>query len=362
MNKNNEYVVIMAGGGGTRLWPMSHADKPKQFQPILGGSGSLFQNMYQLLLAQFDADHIYVQVPPKFISLVMEQAPSISIGQILAEPEIRDTGPAFAFAAESIRLRDPDAFVGFYYSDHLIQSEDLFYSALHAGFHAAQTYPDNLVIIGVRPQYAHTGLGYIEMGEKLSETPHGIGVHGVGSFIEKPEKALAEKFVNSGTYLWNTGYKIGRAEHISNMLSTADSIYQKHLPLLADAIRTHDRIKTKSIYTELPKQSFEYSVTEKSGKLLVLPSDMLWSDVGDWDSVHLSLQKDNTDVHTVGVVAEEGSKNALLVSNHRPVVCVGLENIVVVETHDGVLVMSKERSGEMKKALEKLRVLRPSIF
>lgn len=362
MCKANKYVVIMAGGGGTRLWPMSRSEKPKQFQNFFGDR-SLFQTMYELLQKEFSIDHIFVQVPPKFVSFIMEQAHDLPINQILIEPSARDTGPAFAFAAESIRLRDPDALVGFYYSDHLIQSEESFHTSLRQGFNAAEAYPDHLVLIGVHPQYAHTGLGYIGIGDAVSEVSDFGGISKVHRFIEKPDQGTAVELIQSEKYLWNTGYKVARADYISNLLKSTHDAYREYLPTLVEAMRNNDRARTKVIYENLPKNSFEYAVTEKSENLLVLASRMLWSDVGDWDSVHREYTKDaQTDVHTIGVVAEHGSKNTLLISNHRPIVGVGLENIIVVETHDGVLVMSKERSGEMKKALEKLQSLNTQLL
>src|ERR1043166_2298853 len=192
------YAVIMAGGGGTRLWPMSRKAKPKQFHSILG-ERSLLQRMYELLRKDFDARHIFVQIPGEFLPFVQEQLPGIEREQILIEPESRDTGPAFALAAISVLARDQEALVGFYYSDHFIQSDRAFSKAIREGFSAAEKFPGRLVLVGVRPLYPHTGLGYIELGKKAhTSAKH---VYEVRSFIEKPDLKRAKKFSLSKKYL-----------------------------------------------------------------------------------------------------------------------------------------------------------------
>jgi mannose-1-phosphate guanylyltransferase len=355
--KLHRYAVIMAGGSGTRLWPMSRRSKPKQFHSILG-ERSLFQEMYSLLRKDFGADHIFVQIPAEFLSLVQTQIPTIAKSQILIEPEARDTAPAFAFAAASIRMRDPAAFVGFYYSDHFIQSDRAFHRAVQEGFGAAEKCPDHLVLVGVRPLYAHTGLGYIEYG-KRSKTRSGAAYQ-VESFVEKPDLRRAKRFLVSNRYLWNTGYKVARASYILDFMSRSNKTYDKRLPALEDALRSKNRTKIRSVFHTLPRQSFEYAVTEKGHDLLVVVSDMIWSDVGDWDAIHEALlKKGDVSVKTVGRAVDHGSRNTLLISNHRPVIGIGLKDIVIVETRDGVLVMSKHKSKEMKHALEKLRARHP---
>lgn len=355
---SHEYAVIMAGGGGTRLWPVSRQKKPKQFHSILG-ERSLLQKMYALLRKNFDTEHIFIQIPATFMPFIKEQIPEIRPTQILIEPDARDTGPAFAFAAESLRARDPEALVGFYYSDHLVQSERAFHSAVQKGFRAAEKFPNHLILIGVRPLYPHTGLGYIEIGKPVVGNG-GSMMHEVRSFIEKPDLRRAKRFSASERHLWNTGYKIAHAAHIVELLADSHDAYEKHLPALARAINADDPKRIRSAFGALPRRSFEYVATEKARDMLVIASDMVWSDIGDWDAIDEVLMGTGSGtVRMIGSVAEHGSKNTLLVSNHRPIVGVGLTDIIVIETRDGVLVMAKNRSGEMKQALEKLRARHP---
>ena len=351
----HDYAVIMAGGSGTRLWPMSRKEKPKQFQSLLGEQ-SLLQTMYALLRKSFEPDRIFIQIPRHFVPFVKEQIAGISSDRILIEPEARDTGPAFAFAATSLIARDRKAVVGFYYSDHLIQSEKAFHKAVKEGFEVAEHFPDRLVLVGVRPLYPHIGLGYIRLGKKVA----GSGVFEVSSFIEKPDIRRARHFSSSRKYLWNTGYKIGRASRILDLMSHASNAYKKNIPTLVLATARRDDRLIQKTFRSLPKGSFEYLVTEKTQRLLAIPSDMIWSDIGDWEAIHAAMgKKGKNAVHTIGRVAEYGSKGSFLMSNHRPVVGIGLTNIIVVETKHGVLVMSKKRSADFKKALAKLRAQDP---
>ena len=343
----------MAGGEGTRLWPMSSGEKPKQFHSFLGEL-SLLQSMYALLAQSVRKERILVQVSPRLLPLVKKQLPTLSKEQIVVEPEARDTGPAFAFAAASILVRDLNAVIGFYYSDHLIQSEKAFKQTLEQSFRTAEAFPDHLVLVGVQPLYPHTGLGYMELGKSVTRS--GVSAQQVKSFIEKPDRARAKRMTLSKRYLWNTGYKIAPAKHILKMLAESDALYAKHLPQLNDAIQKHNARAMASVFKKLPKCSFEYTVTEKATGLLAVESDMVWSDIGDWEAIYQTLEnKREGTLQMVGRVAEHGSRNSLLVSYHRPIVAVGLANVIVVETKDGILVMAKGHSQHVKKALLKLR-------
>jgi len=355
----HRYVVIMAGGNGTRLWPVSRKGKPKQFQSILG-ERTLLQTMYRLLRKSFEPDHIFVQVPKLYVPFVKEQISGVSVAQILVEPEARDTGPAFVFATASLMVRDPHAIVGFYYSDHLVQSEPAFHKALKTGFHAAERAPDYLVLIGVRPLYPHTGLGYIEFGKKIPIPGSRAHTLEVRSFIEKPALRRAKHFVATGRHLWNTGYKIGHVSHIFELLMRSSDTYREQAPRILRAIAEKRESAIKTMFSGLPRISFEYIVTEKADRLLAISSEMMWSDVGDWGAIEEVIKRGGRNaVQTIGRVAQHGSKNSLFVSSHRPIVGVGLENIIVVETKEGVLVMSKKKGHDMKQALEKLRAQNP---
>jgi mannose-1-phosphate guanylyltransferase len=352
----HDYAVIMAGGGGTRLWPISRRDKPKQFQ-LLVGERSLLQMMYETLSHCFRAGHIFVQSPAQYLSFIKEQLPAIDDDQIIIEPEARDTAPAFGFAAAMLAARDPDAVLGIFYSDNVVQSNSTrtFYDALEAGFGAVEKLPDRLVMIGVRPLYPHTGLGYIEVGKQEHIPGLGLPVFSVKSFIEKPDVAKAKLLAASGMHLWNTGYKILRAQHLLKLLADSNEDFAAHLPALTAAIARADKKEIAARFASLPSQSFEYLISEKAKDLLTISAGMDWSDLGDWEIIHrLLAETDAEKLHTAGKVIQYECEDTLLLSHDRPVVAIGVQDLIVIETKDVVLVMSKRRSQDIKAVLKEL--------
>lgn len=361
---SHSYAVIMAGGSGTRLWPVSKAIKPKQFQSLIG-SQSLLQTNYSLLSNTFDTKHIFIQCPGQYVNFINEQLPQITEKQLIIEPEARDTGPAFAFAAISLIAHDKDASIGVFYADNLVQdsSANKFHDAIKLAFEAVDQVPNHLIMIGVRPLYAHTGLGYIEMGSRRTVNNTLISLFETKSFVEKPPTHVARKFTKSGSHLWNTGYKVLKAQHLLNLLINSSKIYAEIIPKLHRALKKRNAQEVSSSFAILPKNSFEYLVTEKTENLLVMPVDIAWSDVGDWEIIHniLSQEKDGK-MFTAGNVTQHECENTLLLSHHRPIIALGANNLIVVETKDAVLIMSKERSQEIKIILKELMKKSPELI
>ncbi|TAK59256.1 hypothetical protein EPO14_00335 [Patescibacteria group bacterium] len=357
---SHDYAVIMAGGSGTRLWPLSRKNKPKQFQRFVGEK-TLFQLMYKQLLLSFAPEKIFVQIPAEYLSYIQEQEPDIAKKNIIIEPEARDTAPAFAFAAAVIYAKDKDATVGIFNSDHLIDTPKIFHDSVALGFDAARQFPEDIVMIGVRPLSPHTGLGYIRFNDAKPIKGFRAPLYRVESFVEKPDTKHALKFIASGRYLWNTGYKITNAKNLLEMLKKSKKEYKENIHLLVGALA--DKSKSAGVYfKKLSKQSFEYLITEKTARLIVIPSSVDWSDIGDWEAVHSILtQKRKKGLHTAGKVVEHESKNTLLISTHRPIVAIGVDNLIVVETEDAVLIMSKNRSQDIKPTLQRLLENEPHL-
>ena len=359
----HRYAVIMAGGSGTRLWPVSRRSRPKQFQPLIGAQ-SLLQMMYGMLSAMFDADRIFVQTPLEYCDLVKEQIPDIADAQMIVEPESRDTAPAFAYAAALLASRDPDATLAILYADNFVDpaSASRFFEALSTGFAATDLYPSHLVILGVRPDFPHTGLGYIELGEPAPAPGRPGGVFATKGFIEKPDLQRAKAFGASGSFLWNTGYKIVKAGALLAMLSRSHPAYREGMARLVAGLAAGDREAAAAAFVELPRQSFEYLVAERATDMLTVAADIQWSDVGDWEIIHRYLSAPGDDgVHASGQAYQHDCENTLLISRSRQVVAIGVHDLVVIETKDAVLVMSKDRSQDMKAVLKEVFKISPDL-
>ncbi len=353
--KPNHYAVIMAGGSGTRLWPMSRKNIPKQFQALFSNQ-TMLQLMYQLLREVFTPSHIFVQTDKRFLSLVEEQLPELQRQNILLEPEARDTAPAFGYATAALLQRDQSAIVGIFYSDHLVKNRDSFVKAVKVGFQSAEDYPSHVIMIGVKPTFPHTGLGYIQMNSQVKAYDDGE-VFNVDRFVEKPDYDTAKSFVESWEYLWNTGYKICAASTLFNLMGELDATLGKHLSKISETMRSKATEENKEkiiakLYGHLPIISFEYLATERLDNLLVVPSDMRWSDIGDWSTLHDMLTEVNnhhmiTKGHHIGTECE----SCLIYGGERMIATLGLKDIIIVDTGDVILVANKHHAREMKKLI-----------
>ncbi len=353
MNQHH-YAVIMAGGSGTRVWPLSRRNRPKQFQTLFGGE-SMLQRIYGLLREVFPASHILVQTDQRFLSLAREQLPELAPENILCEPEARDTAPAFGFAAATLLQRDPEARLGVFCSDHLIRDRVPFATAVRAAYAALEEHSDTMVMIGVRPHSPHTGMGYIRMGA-------GIGwyerepVFQAQRFIEKPDLETAQELVEAGGWLWNTGNKVCRAEYLLELTASLD-------PGMGETLRTIGALlddpaaaeRRAELYRTLPKVSFELLVTERFRNLLVVPVEMGWSDVGDWGALLEALRAANepeaapdwhASVRCEGCSVYNGSG--------RLIATLGLKDILIIDAGDALLVVDKNNTQDLK---ELIRVL-----
>ena len=351
LNEHN-YAVIMAGGSGTRLWPMSRKNKPKQFLSLLN-SQTMLQLMYQELRRVFTPSHIIIQTHRKFITTVQEQIPELPFENILVEPAARDTAPAFGFAAAYLLQRDPHAIMGIFYSDHIIKKNHEFVAAVETAYRSAVDFPNHITMIGVKPTSPHTGFGYIQIKNEAKSYQPGGEVFYVERFVEKPDLATAEQFVKSWEYFWNTGYKVCEASHLFSIIETLDKEMAEKLRKIAKLLADPKNEKeVTEIFEELPKISFEYLATEKVHNLLVVPSDMGWADIGDWKALHDMLMEVNghhmiTKGHHMGI----DSENCLIFGGNKLVATLGLKDTIFIETEDVILVANKNKAQDIKKLI-----------
>lgn len=305
-------------------------------------------------------ENIFVSTTTAYQPLVTEKLPELLPENIIVEPETRNTAPAIALVATLIEARDSEAVIATIASDHAIQNTDEFERTIRATLQAADNHPDKLVIIGINPTKPDTGLGYIKLGQEVTETL-GKRVFEVDAFKEKPDRATAEEYLRSFDYLWNAGYFIFTVKHFT--------AWTKELaPTLAECmteIASHQKSGTldektlQELYAKAPSEPFDIAIVEKlpTSQRLVIPSALEWSDVGNWGALHEFLAE-RSGSHSVihGHHIDLGSKNILVQSEKKLVATIGLEDVVIVDTPDALLVARRDQvSSDIKKIIEKLK-------
>jgi len=337
-------ALILAGGSGTRFWPLSRRAVPKQLL-ALEGDRTLLQRTVDRLQPLVSPRDVWVCTTAALAELVRRQLPEVPAAQVLAEPQGRNTAPAIAWAVASMppaRRGEPVLVLP---ADHRIGDGGSFRAALATAAEAAAR--GEVLALGVRPRWAETGYGYLELGDALRD---GSGLVRVRRFVEKPDRARAEAFLQSGRHLWNGGIFAFRGDTLLELV-------RKHLPPLAqglDAIGREPR-RLVELYATLPAISIDHGVMEKLDALVTLPLDCGWSDLGSWEALAevLPADRDGNVAHGE-VVALESSRN-LLWADQGTIAVLGIDDLVVVRTGDAVLVMRKERSQEVRAIVDRLR-------
>ncbi|GET33746.1 mannose-1-phosphate guanylyltransferase [Prolixibacter bellariivorans] len=345
MNTNN-YLVIMAGGIGSRFWPMSTAEKPKQFLDVLGTGKPLLQQTVHRFRNIVPAENIYIVTSANYQELVLEQIPGLTAGQVLLEPCMRNTAPCIAYAAWKINQQNPEANIVVAPSDHLITDETQFEQVIQTGlnFTAAN---DTLLTLGMKPHRPETGYGYIQANEERNE----LSIHPVKAFKEKPNRETAQQYLAEGSYYWNSGIFIWSVQSIMNAI-------RSYLPEIAEIFEQGKNIfytgKEQAFINQnfpaCPKISVDYGIMEKADNIFVLPADFGWSDLGTWGSLWEKRDR-NSDGNTVvgsGVHLFECSDTIVHVPNERPMVLQGLDGYIVVEANGVLLVCKKEEEQRIK--------------
>ncbi|WP_191112458.1 mannose-1-phosphate guanylyltransferase/mannose-6-phosphate isomerase [Acinetobacter lwoffii] len=349
--------VILSGGSGTRLWPLSRSSYPKQFLPITEEK-TLFQLTLERIshlnqsLANFQNPIIVTNENHRFIVAEQLRQQRVS-AQILLEPIARNTAPAIAAAAELALSRGEDPVLLILAADHVIEQQDAFNQAVSVGLAAAEA--GKLVTFGIVPTAPETGYGYIKAEQKVEQSQ--IQSYPVAQFVEKPNRETAEKYVADGSYLWNSGMFMFKA-----------STYLKELEKYNLAIATHaknsiqksqndlDFVRLDKIsFEQCPEDSIDYAVMEKTEHAVVVPLNANWNDVGAWNSVWEVSQKDENGNSLRGDVITHDTHNSLIHAETRLVSTLGLENVVIIETADAVLVADQAKVQDIKKIVEKLK-------
>jgi mannose-1-phosphate guanylyltransferase/mannose-6-phosphate isomerase len=346
------YVIILCGGSGTRLWPLSRTLRPKQLL-ALNGEKTLLQQTAERLLSHVDATNLFTVTHEDHKFEVKGQLAEIApdaIPNVLAEPIARNTLPAIAWATYQIFKRNPDAIIGVFASDHAIDNEAAFLQAWQAAEAVAQN--DYLVLLGIKPHEPATGYGYIKPSAKALKNGE-MPVYVVDKFVEKPDLEKAKLFVQDG-YLWNSGMFVFKASAFMCMLKQFQhEVFQQIVDMTTENFA--------ETYTNFPNLSMDYGLAEKVDKVAVVPVDMAWSDLGSWDSIYQRHEKDFDNNVMHGEVFAQDTTNSLLWSQTSLLATAGLDNIVVIQTADATLICDRSRTEEIKTLVARVKAYKPEL-
>jgi len=346
-----DYAVIMAGGIGTRFWPASRKEKPKQFLDVFG-DGTLIQNTVARLQGLIPPERCLVVTHDRYVEQTRKQLPAVPDENILAEPISRNTAPCIAYAATVLADRDPDATMVVLPADHVIGNVQAFHNTLEVALETAQE-PNALVTIGIEPTYPATGYGYIQYDSDEDEDGP-LQAHPVRTFAEKPDESTAERFIDSGDFLWNSGMFIWRADTILDQVEThLPDAHKAFAPVRAAGDDVAPDTLTEA-FKASPRISIDYGVMEQAENVFVVPGAFEWNDVGDWRAVYDLSDKDDHGNVIEGDVIMQDSSRCLVQSDDRLVVLVGMHDSVVVDTDDAVLVCNRDSAQQVKQVVEYL--------
>lgn len=348
------YAVIMAGGIGTRFWPYSRQSNPKQFLNVFG-EDTMIQATIGRLQGLIPVERCYVVTHTRYVEKTFEQLPGLPLQNILAEPISRNTAPCIAYAAIELLKHDPDATMVVLPADHQIRNPRRFQEVLKVAVEKAQE-PDALVTIGVEPTHPETGYGYIQYDmQSLEEDLDGLLACKVKAFAEKPDLATAERFLDSGDFLWNSGMFIWRADTILHQ-------FQQFLPEVLEAFEPVSKATEPNLeqiehaFRRSPKISIDYGIMERAQNVYVVPGAFGWNDVGDWRAVYDLSEKDSQGNTFRGqVLAEDASRN-LVFAGDKMVVLIGIHDAMVVNTDDAILICAKDATQKVKNAVDYMHV------
>lgn len=344
----NYYAVIMAGGIGSRFWPVSRTKLPKQFIDMLGTGKTLIQTTYDRFRKVIPQENIFVATNESYAQLVREQLPELSSQQLILEPIMRNTAPCIAYASHKIQQLNPDAVMVIAPADHLILEPDVFLADVTKGLKCAER-NDWLITLGIKPARPDTGYGYIQYGKSAAVQ----GFKKVKTFTEKPNLELATTFLQSGDFLWNAGIFIWSANAII-------SAFQKYQTEMNEVFKEGSEVYNSSrevkfisgAFVRCVNISIDFAIMEKADNVYVLPADFGWSDLGTWASIYELSEKDylgNVSSSSENVIAYDSSNCMIHVPKDKLVILKGLHNFIVVQSDDTLMICPKDEEQDVKE-------------
>ena len=339
------YPVILSGGIGKRLWPLSSQNNPKQFQKLLNNK-TLIQNTYDRISKGFAKENIFVVTGVSMMDDIKAQI-NIENRQIFGEPAVKGTAMAIGYAALKLKDIDEEASIVTINSDHFIKEEDKYLEIIKQAGQIIEEKPDQMLLIGIKPKYPETGFGYIELGDKIKEN-----TYKVASFKEKPDLTLAKEYVESGNYLWNAAFFVFKAKELLKW-------YKEYLPAHYQALLNIEKDESliEAEYAKVDKVSIDVGLLEKMPNKLVMPAELTWADIGHWKSLKDVLSDGNNNVSNTKQLVTLDSKNNLLYSfnDKKLIATVGVEDMILVETEDAILLCPANRAQDVKELLKEIK-------
>ena len=352
MAKPENYVVILAGGGGTRLWPKSRGKSPKQFLKLLNNR-TLFQETFDRSKLSVPMSNIYIVAGKNLVAEIKKETPEILDKNIIIEPAPKNTAPAIGLAAAVIAKKDKNALISTLAADHYIKEKSKFIKTLSTAQKAALK-GDFIVTIGIKPTHAHTGFGYIHVGKKAARND-GALVFNVESFKEKPDQDTAQAYLASGEYFWNANINTYK---VSSLLDSINRFFPQLSKVLKKVGKGESEQVVEKAWKQLPPEPIDTVILERATNVLMVPGDFAWFDVGDWATVYSILSSSSRDNVILGFGKSKhvalDSQGCMVYTNDRLVSLVGARDLVIIDTPDALLVCPKNRSQEVKKLVEKI--------
>ena len=355
-SSKNHYVAIMAGGIGSRFWPMSRTEYPKQFIDILNIGRTLIQSTYDRFLKFIPAENIYIVTALQYKNIVQEQLPNLPVENILCEPSRKNTAPCIAYVSYKIYELNPNANLICAPADHLIMDDEKFkevcLKALHFTSHIKA-----LLTLGIKPTNPNTGYGYIQY-ESLSVSEN---VFKVKTFTEKPDIELAQTFIKSGDFLWNAGIFVWQVKNII-------AAFEKYLPEIHEVFdaekekfnTAEEKAAIEKIYPLCVNISIDYGIMEKADNVYIIPASFGWSDLGTWASTYENLEKDylGNAVTSEQVFVIDATNNMVHGDNKKLIVLQGIDNLIIVDTEDVLLICHKDKEQDIKNYVSEIKKIK----
>lgn len=352
MNTMKRTALIMAGGRGERFWPKSRKDLPKQFLSLTDDGRTMIQHTVERILPIVEMEDIYIATNKDYKALVMKQLPGIPEENILCEPMGRNTAPCIGLGAVHITKKYEDATMMVLPSDHLIKYNSMFIGTLKDACAIAEK-GENLVTIGITPDYPETGYGYIKFNSDSLEDH----AYAVDRFVEKPSLEVAKEYLATEEYLWNSGMFVWKTSTILKNIETYMPDTYKGLMTIRDSIGTSEEGSVlEKEFAAFESESIDYGIMEKAENIYILPGSFGWDDVGSWLAVG-RIRKSNEYGNVVhGNIITIDSSNCIIEGSKKLIAAVGIEDMIIVDTDDATLICSKDHAGDIKKVIENLKI------